>query len=79
MRQRTTLTAEADDLETLRAEAQRMGVSLNRVIETLVAKRAAEIQAGKRPRLGLGRSGDAGLSRRSVDDEEAPARTPFRD
>lgn len=78
MKQRTTLTAEADDLETLRAEALRLGVSLNHLIETLVAGRAAEIQAERRPRLGLGGSGGEGLSRRSVDDEESPASTPFR-
>ena len=79
MKRRTTLTVEADDLETLRAEARRLGVSLNHVIESLVARRAEEIQAGRRPRLGLGASGGDGLSRQSVDDEESPAATPFRD
>ena len=78
MKQRTTLTAEADDLETLRAEAGRLGVSLNAVLSGMVAERAQQIRAVRRPRLGVGRSGGEGLSEQSVHDEESPARTRWR-
>ena len=78
MKRRTTLTAEADDLETLRAEAGRLGVSLNAVLSDIVARRASEIRSRRRPRLGIGRSGGAGLADRSVHDEASPASTPWR-
>lgn len=70
--QRTTVTAEADDLAVLRAEARRRGVSLAVVLREAVARRAAELRAGQRPRFGVGH-GDAGLAQSSVDDEDAPA------
>jgi len=73
MYQRTTISAEADDLEVLRAEAARRGVPLNELLREAVAAKAAEIQASRRPRLGVGRSGGAGLADRSARDEEAPA------
>jgi hypothetical protein len=72
MKQRTTITAEADDLEVLRAEARRLDVSLNELLSAAVADKAAEIQQSRRPRLGLGRSGGANLAEQSVADEEAP-------
>ena len=78
MKRRTTLTTEADDLETLRAEAGRLGVSLNAILSEIVARRASEIRSERRPRLGVGRSGRGDLSHRSAEDEEAPARTPWR-
>jgi hypothetical protein len=79
VKQRTTLTAEADDLEVLRAEAKRLGLSLNDLLRAAVAQKAAEIQSEKRPRLGIGRSGGAELSRQSVAEEDAPAATAYRD
>ena len=78
MKRRTTLTAEADDLETLRAEAGRRGVSLNAVLSEIVARQASEIRSSRRPRLGIGESGGVDLSQRSVQDEESPASTPWR-
>ncbi len=78
MRQRTTLTAEGDHLEPLRAEAKRRGVSLNAVLEELVERGTSGILAEKRPRLGLGDSGGANRSHCSVTDEESPAQTPYR-
>lgn len=78
MKRRTTLTVVADDLETIRAEAGRRGVSLNAVLSEIVAERAAELRARRRPRLGIGGSGSSDLSRQSVEDEASPARTPWR-
>ena len=78
MKQRTTLTADADDLETLRSEARRLGISLNAVLQGVVSQKAEEIQRAKRPRVGLYRSGDAGSARRSVTEEGFPADTPYR-
>lgn len=77
-KQRTTITAEADDLEVLRAEARRLGVPLNDLLSAAVASKAAEIQSGRRPRLGLGRSGGANLAEKSVDHEDRPVGTAFR-
>ena len=78
MKRRTTLTVAADDLETMRAEAGRRGVSLNAVLSEIVAERASEIRSRRRPRLGIGGSGSGDLSRRSVEDEASPARAPWR-
>ncbi len=78
MKQRTTIAAEADDLEVLRAEAKRQGVPLNELLSAAVAAKAEEIQSARRPRLGLGRSGGANLAEQSVADEDAPTRAAFR-
>jgi len=72
MNRRTTISAEADDLDVLRAEAVRRGVPLNDLLREAVSAKAAEIQAARRPRLGVGRSGGAGLGLRSARDEDAP-------
>jgi hypothetical protein len=79
VKRRTTIAAEADDLEILRSEAARLGVPLGSLIADLVAEKASEIQSARRPRLGVGRSGGANLSGQSVGDEDAPAATPDRD
>ena len=71
-----TSTAEADDLEALRDEARRSGVSLNSVLQEIIARRAEELRAAKRPRLGLGHGG--GFAKSSVDDEDAPAASAYR-
>lgn len=73
MIRRTTLSADADDLATLEAEARREGVSLNHVLREIVAQRASEIRAARRPRLGLARSG-TGAAAAAAADEHAPAR-----
>lgn len=78
VKQRTTIAAEADDLEVLRAEAKRRGVPLNELLSAAVAAKAEEIQSARRPRLGLGHSGGANLAEQSVDDEDAHAGTAFR-
>jgi hypothetical protein len=77
MTERTTLTAEKDDLETLRAEARRRGVSLARLLREIVAEEAQELRAGRRPRLGTGRGG-RGVARRSAVDESSPAAAPYK-
>ena len=66
------MTAEADDLEVLRNEAERRGVSLNELLSSAVAEKAAEIQAATRPRLGIGHGGLARLAEKSVSDEDVP-------
>ena len=78
MKHRTTIAAEQDDLSTLRAEAERRGVSLAQRMRGVVAEKAAAIRAGYLPRFGLGRSGRGDLSAESVADEDAPADTPPR-
>ena len=78
MKRRTTLTVVADDLETMRAEAARRGVSLNAVLSEIVAERASELRSRRKPRLGIGGSGTSDLSRQSVEDETSPARAPWR-
>jgi len=77
MIQRTTIAADRDDLETLRAEARRRRVSLARLLREIVAANAAEPRAARRPRLGLGRSGQ-GIAGDSVEDEDSPAHTPYQ-
>jgi hypothetical protein len=77
MNHRTTITAHRDDLDTLRAEARRRQTSLSRLLQELIAKKAAELRAARPPKLGIGHSG-RGVGRESTDDEEAPARSPYK-
>lgn len=56
MRTRTTVTADASDLDTLRAESERRGVSLNTVLAEAVTEKATAIR--RRPRIGVARSHD---------------------
>jgi len=72
MVQRTTIAAEAEVLQTLRAEAKRRGVSLAVLAGEILADKAAELRRARRPRVGVGRSG-TGVSQESVDREDLPA------
>jgi hypothetical protein len=72
MIQRTTIAAEQEDLETLRTEARLRGVSLATFAGEILADKAAELRRGRRPRVGVGRSG-TGVSQESVDREDLPA------
>jgi hypothetical protein len=72
MIQRTTVAAEQEDLETLRAEAQQRGISLAALTGEILSEKAAELRRARRPRVGVGRSG-TGVSRESVEDEDLPA------
>jgi hypothetical protein len=58
MMRRTTVAADHDALETLKAEARRRGVSLTVLLGEAVEEKAANIRAARRPRVGLGRSTD---------------------
>ncbi len=78
IKQRTTIAADADDLEVLRAEAKRLGVPLNELLSDAVSAMAAEIQRTRRPRLGVGHGGEANLASRSVDEEDLPGGAPVR-
>ena len=72
MVQRTTIAAEEEVLEALRAEAKRRGVSLAVLAGEILADRAAELRRARRPRVGIGRSG-TGVSQESVEREDLPA------
>ena len=71
---RTTMTARAESLATLEAEARRRGVSLATIFAEAVDEKAASIRTARRPRTGLGRSTD-GRSAAEVT-AEAIARRP---
>lgn len=58
MKVRTTVSADAADLDTLRAEATRRGVSLSDVLAEAVTEKAGSLRQRRRPRVGLGRSHD---------------------
>jgi hypothetical protein len=60
MMRRTTVTADDEALATLRAEAERRGVSLTALLAEAVEEKAATIRAARRPRVALGRSRDGG-------------------
>jgi len=78
MVQRTTIVADEEDLAVLRAEAAREGVSLAQYMRGVVAETASSLRRGRRPSVGIGRSGGVGVARESVDDEDAAASTPPR-
>jgi hypothetical protein len=78
MVRRTTVAADQDDLQTLRDEARRRGTSLARLLRDLISEKAMELRTRRRPKIGIARSG-AGVARESVEDEDAPARTSYRD
>jgi hypothetical protein len=75
---RTTLAADADDLDLLDAEARRRGVSLARVLREVVAREAEELRRQRRPTVGFVAGGSAAASAGSWQDEESPASRPFR-
>lgn len=58
MNRRTTISANVDVLATLEAEARRRGTSLSAVLAEAAEEKASAIRRARRPRLGLGRSGD---------------------
>ena len=69
---RTTVTADAEDLAVLEAEARRRGVALSQLLRESVARQAEALRAERRPRFGVGR-GEPDLSMTSVEDEASPA------
>jgi hypothetical protein len=75
MKARTTVTADAEDLDTLRAEAARRGISLSDVLAEAVTQKAGEIRRRRRPRVGLGHSHDG---RSAADLTSEPVAEPIR-
>jgi len=71
---RTTLSANRSALATLEAEAARRGVALTAVLAEAVEEKAATLRAGRRPRLGVGRSTDGRSA--AVTTSEPVARPP---
>jgi hypothetical protein len=62
-RKRTTITAPADALATLEAEARRLGTSLTEIASEAIVEKAAQIRGRRAPRLGTGRSSDGRAAR----------------
>lgn len=58
MKTRTTVTAGAADLDTLRAEADRRGVSLSTLLAEAVHEKATALRQRRRPQVGVARSRD---------------------
>jgi hypothetical protein len=54
---RTTIAADAEALDTLRAEAGRRGTSLSAVVAEAIEEKAAMLRQARQPRLGVGASG----------------------
>lgn len=54
---RTTVAADAEALDTLRAEAGRRGTTLSAVVAEAIEEKAAMFRQARRPRLGVGASG----------------------
>jgi hypothetical protein len=74
MIQRTTVSADEQDLAILREEARRRGVSLATVLREVVAEAAARRRAGRpRPRLGIFAGTGEAVSERIGIEEDAPA------
>jgi len=75
MNRRTTVSADAEYLATLEAEARRRGESLNSMLAEAVEEKAITIRRKRRPRLGVGRSGDGRSARELMED---PIARPLR-
>ncbi len=72
MIQRTTVAADDEVLDALKAEAKRQGVSFAVLAGNILAEKAAKLRRTRRPRVGVGRSG-TGVAQESVDREDLPA------
>ena len=57
------MSAEAEDLSTLRAEAARRGEPLAALLGEAVAEKAAGLRAARKPRLGIAGSEDGRSAR----------------
>ncbi len=79
MIQRTTLSADEEDLDLFRREAERRKVSLNAVLKEIVHEAAADRRKKLRKRdLGLFDGPGTGIAKEIVDDEESPVRGRFK-
>lgn len=70
---RTTLSADREDLELLRREAERRDISLSQVLRELVAAEADRLRSQRRPRFGIGRS-KTGAAQAATAAEDEPMR-----
>lgn len=75
MNRRTTVSADPEALATLEGEARRRGASLNSLLAEAVEEKAISIRRGRRPRTGIGRSGDGRSARELMED---PIAGPLR-
>jgi Ribbon-helix-helix protein, copG family len=75
MNRRTTVSADSEALATLEAEARRRGSSLSAVLAEAVEEKAFLIRRKRRPRVGVGRSGDGRSARELM---ENPIADPLR-
>ncbi|HEX6512379.1 MAG TPA: ribbon-helix-helix protein, CopG family [Chloroflexota bacterium] len=79
MIQRTTLSADAEDLELFRREARRRKVSLNQVLREVVHESADARRRNRQKRdFGLFDGPGTNIAQQSVDDEESPVRGRLR-
>lgn len=76
MTRRTTIVADDDDLEVLAREAHKRGLSLGRMLGEVVAEKASELRAQRRPRLGTFHGGGESIAERM--EVEDPAGRGFR-
>ena len=75
MMQRTTVTAETEDLNLFRREAKRRNVSLNEVLKEILHEAAASRRKKLMKRdFGLFDGPGTNIAQESVDDEDSPAR-----
>ena len=75
MNRRTTVSADAEALATLEAEAHRRGASLSAVLAEAIEEKAVTIRRKRRPRVGIARSGDGRSARELM---EHPIAGPLR-
>jgi hypothetical protein len=75
MNRRTTVSADTEALATLEGEARRRGASLNALLAEAVEEKAVSIRRRRRPRTGIGHSGDGRSARELM---ENPIAGPLR-
>lgn len=71
---RTTVAAKHDDLAVLRAEARRRGVTLSVALSEAVTQAADDLREQRRPRFGLGCSGN-GAARAAAANPDEPIKS----
>lgn len=69
------MSADTEALAALEAEAHRRGASLSSVLAEAIEEKAVTLRRQRRPRLGIGRSGDGRSARELMED---PIARPLR-
>ena len=67
------MAADPSDLDTLRAEAARRGVSLSAVLAEAVSEKAGSIRRRRRPQVGVARSRDGRSAAEVASEPIAPS------